>query len=88
MYRARGDDNWLNKRMHLPGRVLIPNSQVAFFEKVLEAAGVLRLDRLISLIEWECRQLVNTTTVSLPMFVFAWAYSESRRKIYDLLVRT
>lgn len=42
----------------------MPNPQVAFFEKVLEAAGILRLDRLISLVEWECRQLVNTTTVS------------------------
>eukprot|EP00752_Nemacystus_decipiens_P012142 g10764.t1 len=38
-------------------------SKVAFFEKVLEAAVILRLDRLISLVEWECRQLVNTTTV-------------------------
>lgn len=44
-------------------RFFIPNYQVAFFEKVLEAAGILRLDRLISLVEWECRQLVDITTV-------------------------
>ncbi|CAM9474506.1 unnamed protein product, partial [Hapterophycus canaliculatus] len=38
-------------------------SKVAFYEKVLEAAGALGLERLRSLVEWECRQLVNTTTV-------------------------
>lgn len=38
--------------------------QVAFFGQVLEAAGALGLKRLRSLVEWECRQLVNTTTVS------------------------
>eukprot|EP00903_Cladosiphon_okamuranus_P011781 g11074.t1 len=38
-------------------------SKVVFLEKVLEGAGILQLNRLISLVEWECRQLVNTTTV-------------------------
>ncbi len=45
------------------------NIQVAFYEKVLEAAGTLRLERLSSLVEWECRQLVNTVTVSGYVFV-------------------
>lgn len=49
---------------------VLPNSQVAFYEKVLEAAGSLGLERLTSLVEWECRQLVNTTTVSNAIILY------------------
>ncbi|CAM9549795.1 unnamed protein product, partial [Ectocarpus sp. 8 AP-2014] len=45
------------------GEGAMTRSKVAFYEKVLEAAGALGLHRLRSLVEWECRQLVNTTTI-------------------------
>ncbi|CAB1107021.1 unnamed protein product [Ectocarpus sp. CCAP 1310/34] len=47
------------------GEGAMTRNKVALYEKVLEAAGALGLHRLRSLVEWECRQLVNTTTVLL-----------------------
>ncbi|CAM9662216.1 unnamed protein product [Scytosiphon promiscuus] len=51
------------RRENSPDVVAGSPSKVTFYEKVLEAAGALGLERLRSLVEWECRQLVNTTTV-------------------------